>query len=119
MEEILDRLRSLHQNIKDLVFGPRNRQRIRSVVEEWLTVNHDGNTFFLEQWDANTTTDVGSEPELSLCVMGGKVAMMSTNTLMFSQLNDDVHGLSIAVQGSYLLEQDPGKDDHRMLRRAS
>ena len=55
---------------------------------------------------ADDPEDTGLEPNLSLGVLGGRTIMISTDTVMFTQLAPGVHGLSIAQRGSYLLEDD-------------
>jgi len=105
MGELLDWLRGVQGDIRTIQSGSTNAHDHASVVEKWVAERHGIADLFLEQLDPTTSSKADMEPDLSLGVLGGRTVMISTNTLMFSRLQEGVFGLSIAQRGSYLIEQ--------------
>ncbi|MBK7100664.1 MAG: hypothetical protein IPH63_02505 [Flavobacteriales bacterium] len=102
---LIEWLRELHQDIRVLNEPVLDQSDFERVALNWLAKRDTMLTFFLEQL-ADDPEDTGLEPNLSLGVLGGRTIMISTDTVMFTQLAPGVHGLSIAQRGSYLLEDD-------------
>ena len=111
IQGLLEWLRELYQDVKVLNRPVLEQAEFEQVVLGWLAKRDTLLNFFLEQLADDDSEDTQVEPELSLGVLGGHTVMISTNTVMFTQLEPGIHGLSIAQRGSYLLE------DEALIRR--
>ena len=119
LQEVIEWLRDVHKDLVVLDGEARDESRLAGIVQNWLLPRHGGQNFFLEQLDPSTAEATETIPELSLGVLGGRTVMVSTDTLMFTQLREEVYGLSIARQGSYLIgEVEQDRAGSERLRRA-
>lgn len=116
MQELLEWLRGVHHDIVVLHRDGLSEADLPELLKDWFAFRLQGASFFLEQLEPGTEV-AEAAPVLSLGVLGGHAVMVSTNTLMFSELERGVFGLSIARHGSYLLERTAG-NDLAELRRA-
>ncbi|MCB0765304.1 MAG: hypothetical protein KDB84_11395 [Flavobacteriales bacterium] len=105
MQELVEWLRGVHRDIVLLHRHGLKECELPELLKDWFTLRSQGRSFFLEQLDPETQDINKADPVLSLGVMAGHAVMVSTNTLMFTELERGMFGLSIARHGSYLLEQ--------------
>lgn len=107
LDELLEWVGSLHRDIRSLHRGATRDRELQHMVRNWLDIHCDGETFFLEQFPPSRSPEFDDEaaPDLSIGVLGGHTVMVSTDTLMYVRLDDDVYGLALARHGSYLLEE--------------
>lgn len=118
MPELLEWLQGIHKDIILLHGEVKHQDLLPQIVENWLTTRHGGVNFFMEQSDGDEPGSPEAMADLSIGVLGGRTVMISTDTFMFTQLQDGVHGLAIANKGSYLIEQVSSTHAVQHLRRA-
>gem|GEM_PF-1145713 len=94
----------LRADIHGLELGPQAPDDLSQVVGNWLDVRLDGADLFVELAIEHPETGVAELPEFSLGMLSGRSVLVSTNTLLFTWLEDGIFGLSLAGYGSYLLE---------------
>ena len=109
MPELLAWLQGIHKDVILLHDDARHDSRLPHMVENWTMARHGGVNFFMEQFDGEAPESPDTVADLSIGVLGGRTVMISTNTFMFTQLQDGVHGLAIANKGSYLIEKVSGE----------
>lgn len=114
LDALLDWLSTLHRDIRALHRGGTRTRELQRMVRNWLDIHCEGETFFLEQFPPSRSSsfDPDGSPDLSIGVLGGHTVMVSSNTVMYVRLEDDVYGLSLARHGSYLLEKLPDSKGH-------
>lgn len=113
LDALLDRLSAVHRDIRALHQGGAHARDLQRMMRNWLDIHCEGETFFLEQFPPSRSSSFDPEgsPDLSIGVLGGHTVMVSSKTVMYVQLEDDVFGLSLARHGSYLLEKLPDSKD--------
>ena len=117
LHELMDLLMTLRQQIHDLLEGPAGRQRVEKLAREWLTRHLGGVDLYVEVTIVNNDSRVDERSEFTLAMVHGRCAMMSTDQCLFTWLDRDVFGLTLAGHGSYLLEFVP--EVRSDLRKAS
>ena len=115
LAELMDLLMTLRGQIHDLLEGPAGRQRVSQLASEWLADRMGGADMYVEVNIVNNDAQVDMRSEFTLAIVHGRCAMMSTDQCMFTWLDRDMFGLTLAGHGSYLLELVP----EQRLRKAS
>jgi hypothetical protein len=90
-----------------------SEDELRRVLANWLTLRHDGGSFLVERSVLPAGGAEGERLELSCGVLSGRTVLVSTESMMFAQLNTGLYGLTVAGRGSYLVEE---RDDRSLLR---
>lgn len=85
--------------------------------ERWLGSHWAEHTFFLEKLKARDAFTQNERLDLSLAVLDGRLAMLSTGTFMFVQHAPGLFGLAISGHGSYLVEELRAEPAPVMVRR--
>lgn len=104
LHELLDWLLNLRADIHALHEAPGTPDQMAQVVSNWLAARLNGADLFVELTIVEPDGRVQEQAEFSLCMMRGRTVMLSTNMLLFTWLDQDIFGLSLAGHGSYLLE---------------
>jgi hypothetical protein len=108
-------LLALRADIHGLELGDQAPADLAQVVGNWLDVRLHGADLFVELAIEHPETGVADLPEFSLGMLRGRSILVSTNTLLFTWLEEGMFGLSLAGHGSYLLELE---QDERSTARA-
>lgn len=117
LHDLLDLLMILRTEINELHEDHTDRDRVAQLAMDCLRERLGGADLYVEVAVQHPDTRIEDPPELTLAIVHGRCAMISTDGCLFSWLQDDVFGLTLAGHGSYLLEVVPGES--RQLRRAS
>jgi hypothetical protein len=104
LHNLFEWLLTLRGDIHGLELGPQKPDDLAHVVGNWLDVRLDGADLFVELAIEHPDTGVAVLPEFSLGMLRGRSVLVSTNTLLFTWLEDGIFGLSLAGHGSYLFE---------------
>lgn len=104
LHALFEWLLTLRADIHGLELGPQAPDDLAQVVGSWLDVHLGGADLFVELAIEHPETGVAELPEFSLGMLRGRSVLVSTNTLLFTWLEEGIFGLSLAGHGSYLLE---------------
>ncbi len=104
LHALFDRLLAMRADIHGLELAAHTPDHLAHVVDDWLAVHLGGADLFVEVAIEDPATGTAQQPEFSLGMMRGRSVMVSTNTLLFTWLEEGIFGLSLAGHGSYLLE---------------
>lgn len=120
LHALIELLMTLHAQTQDLRQDPGGRQRVRELAEGWLHKRMGGADLYVEVAITEPDSEMRSRSEFTLAIVHGRCAMISTDHCLFTWLQEDIFGLTVAGHGSYLLEMD-GREDHidPPLRQAS
>lgn len=88
------------------------------MVRNWSALRHNGRSFFLEESLLDEEGRTAATPRLTMGVLCGRTVMVSTDQVLFTGLDEGLHGLAVAGRGSYLLE-DLAARNMPALRKAS
>lgn len=116
LHALMDRILSVRADLHQLEERPRDAQDLAPLAANWLSPHLDGADLFAE---LSVTRVEGAEPtpEFSMGLYRGRSVLLSTDTVLFTWLQENVFGLSVAGHGSYLLELVDGP--RQALRKAS
>lgn len=117
LHELMELLMTLRGQIDDLLEGHAGRQRVGRLASEWLADRMDGADLYVEVTFVKNDSRMDERSEFTLAIVHGRCAMMSTDQCLFTWLDRDIFGLTLAGHGSYLLELVPESD--RKLKKAS
>ncbi|MDQ3100160.1 MAG: hypothetical protein M3R08_02125 [Bacteroidota bacterium] len=120
LHNLMELLMNLRSQIRGLQEKPLERNRVAQLVKGWLSDRMDGADLYVELAIEFVDGSIEERPEFTLAIVRGRCAMISTDGCLFSWLEDDIFGLTLAGHGSYLLEV-IGKDGSnvRQLKKAS
>jgi hypothetical protein len=118
LNELFEWLLSLRADIQLLHEEPENPQAIATMVAGWLGSRMGGANLFAELAILPPDAPEEGSIEFVLGMVRGRSVVVSTDTLMFTWLEEDIFGMAVAGQGSYLFEvlEDAAQQP---LRRAS
>lgn len=118
LNELFEWMLSLRADIHSLHEAPDDVDGVAAKVVDWLQVRLGGADLFVELSivPGEETEDDGLEFVLGM--VRGRSVVVSTDTLLFTWLDQDIFGLALAGNGSYLLEV-AAEEERRSLRRAS
>lgn len=116
LHELFDWLSDVRHDLQTLREGP---DQLPELATNWLTQRLGGVDLLVELTVEVPGATVDGQVELSLGVVRGRSVMISTDTLLFTWLEQDIFGLSMADHGSYLLEVVESDERAQDLRRAS
>jgi hypothetical protein len=120
MDELFEWLLTLRGELQDLLQVYERSRHLAGMAPRWLEYRLGGADLLAEISVVDRETGRVSDPEMMLGVVRGRSVMVSTPHLVFTWLEEDVFGLSVAGFGSYLLELLHGADSAGPgLRRAS
>lgn len=119
LHSLFEWLLSLRADIHGLELGDQAPADLAQVVGSWLDVRLDGADLFVELAIEHPDTRVAELPEFSLGMLRGRSILVSTNTLLFTWLEEGMFGLSLAGHGSYLLELEQVRSNAPAWRKAS
>lgn len=116
LHALMDRILAVRADLQQLQKRPRDAEGLAPLAANWLSPHLAGADLFVE---LSITKADGAEPtpEFSMGLYRGRSVLLSTDTVLFTWLQENVFGLSVAGQGSYLLELVDG--EKHALRKAS
>lgn len=117
LHDLLDLLMVLRTEINELQEDHNDRDRVAQLAMDCLRERLGGADVYVEVAVQYPDTRIEDPPELTLAIVHGRCAMISTDGCLFSWLQDDIFGLTLAGYGSYLLEVVPS--EVQQLRQAS
>lgn len=104
LHALFDWLLELRTDLRVLQDHNKRQEHLEHMVSNWLSVRMGGADLFVELAMADPETGAAEKPQLALGMLRGRSVMISTDDVLFTWLEQDVFGLSLAGQGSYLLE---------------
>jgi hypothetical protein len=117
--ELLPWIHSLDRDLHVLAQGPAEVDKVHEVVQKWTTLRHGVSAFFVEVLHPEQAFSPEEQLRLSIGVIGGTSVMISAPSVMYVEQGPGLFGLSLAGQGSYLIEQLEGaRHQHERVRRA-
>ncbi len=120
LHELFDWLLALRADVHGLQEDPRDHSLLGPIVANWMQEHLGGAHLFVELSIVPPEGEVEEQAEFTFGMVRGRTVMISTDTLLFTWLEEGYFGLSMAGYGSYLLELEDGEDSApRSLRRAS
>ncbi len=102
--ELLPWVRSLDRDLYLLEQGAAGSEGVSGIIGEWLSLRHGVSAFFVEVLLPDQAFSPEEQLRLSIGVIGGMTVMISAPSVMFVEQSPGLFGLSIAGQGSYLIE---------------
>jgi hypothetical protein len=119
LHQVMELLMLLRGEVEALERDPDTAMDLNDLVRGWLMQRMEGN-LYVEVAVLDPVSGYPQLPEFSLAIVHGRCAMMSTDRFLFTWLDEDIFGLTLAGHGSYLLEVVPEQDVRTStLRRAS
>jgi len=115
LHELFDRIVAVRSEVQALERGGIQQDQVHRTVFKWLEVSLHGEDLFVELTIVDPGSGAEERPALSLGLVQGRSVLVSSDRLLFSWLDQDIFGLAIADQGSYLFEV----HEDRALRIAS
>ncbi len=122
LHRLMELLMTFRAEIQGLQEAPNgDNDRIGRLVAGWLLDRMDGLDLYVELGIEFSEDGQRVEPEFTLALVHGRCAMISMDGLLFSWLEEDVFGLTLAGEGSYLVElvANDAIGGQRYLRQAS
>jgi len=120
LHELFEWLLALRADIFALQEEPSSPDHVAPLVANWLSPHLGGAQLFVELSIVRTPDLDEERLEFALGMVRGRCVMISTDTLLFTWLEEGVFGLTLAGHGSYLMEMvDGGEGATRRMRRAS
>jgi hypothetical protein len=119
LHDLMELLMNLRDEIQGLKEDPGGRDRVEQLAVGWLRERMNGADLYVELSIIYADGYKEMRPEFTLAIVHGRCALISTDGCLFSWLEEDVFGLTLAGHGSYLLEMVPNEQPARQLRRAS
>ena len=116
LHDLMELLMTLRTEVDALQEDRLARQHVSDLAAGWLRDRFNGADLYVE---LAVLDNLGERPEFTLALMHGRCAMFSTNECLFSWLDQDIFGLTLAGQGSFLLEIIPEKTEAPRWRQAS
>jgi hypothetical protein len=117
LHDLMELLMTLRSEIRMLQDDPGGQEQVSQLAMGWLHERMGGADLYVEISIKDPDGGIHEQPELALAIVHGRCAMISTDGCLFSWLDQDMFGLTLAGHGSYLLEVVP--NDGRQLRQAS
>ena len=116
LHALMDRVLAVRNDLLQLQEEPRDAEGLAPLATNWLSPHLGGVDLFVEL--SILTADADEPvPEFSMGLYRGRAVLISTDTVLFTWLQQNVFGLSLAGHGSYLLEMVDGSE--RTLQKAS
>lgn len=119
LHALFDWLLALRKDVHSLNAGPPDPDQVAQVLGNWLAVRMGGADLFVELTVADPVGDLKDHPEFAIGMVRGRSVMVSTDTLLFTWLEEEIFGLSVAGHGSYLVEVAAGNERQGPWRQAS
>jgi hypothetical protein len=116
LHELFEWMLAIRADIQSLRDEPGGPDQLSELVKNWLASRMGGADLFVELSIIHPDTGTVELPEFSLGLMRGRSVMISTDTLLFTWLEQDIFGLTMAGHGSYLLELE---EEDQAMRKAS
>lgn len=116
---LVDHILALRADTHALQEAPKDPQRVASTLASWLSPRLEGADLFVELTIEDPGGSAAEQPAFSLGLVRGRCVLVSTDTCLFSWLQEDVFGLTLAGHGSYLVEVEGRQRQDRSLRKAS
>lgn len=116
LHDLMELLMTLRTEVDALQEDRVAQDQLADLAAGWLSERLDGADLYVE---LTILDNLGEHPEFTLALVHGRCAMFSTNNCLFSWLDEDVFGLTLAGHGSFLLEVVPDNSHRQNLRRAS
>ncbi len=117
---LMDLLLLLRADMRTLLEEQGGQAKVAQLATNWLSVHLGGADLYAELSIEASGTDADTRTEFALGLVHGRCAMISTDTTLFTWLDEGIFGLTVAGRGSYLVETlSSGKDEERLWRRAS
>ncbi|HRH70803.1 MAG TPA: hypothetical protein PLB89_14975 [Flavobacteriales bacterium] len=117
---LMDLLLGLRADLRTLQEDPGGQDRVAKLATDWLSVHLGGADLYAELAVEHPGPVPEERPEFALGLVHGRCAMISTDTVLFTWLDDSIFGLAVAGHGSYLVETVSGANaEHHRWRRAS
>lgn len=102
---VLDRILAVRTDLHQLEQRPHDAQGLAPLAKGWLSPHLDGADLFVELTiGPEAPADSNAPPVFSMGLYRGRAVLISTDTALFTWLQENVFGLSLAGRGSYLLE---------------
>lgn len=95
---------ALQREASALLRAKHREANVLDFFQRWLGLVWPEPAFFLEKLKARDAFTQNERLDMSLAVLGGRLAMFSTGALMFVQQAPDLYGMAVAERGSYLVE---------------
>ncbi len=119
LHELFEWLIALRNDARDLLEEPPDATLLKNKVATWLGVHLGGVDMLAELSIAPEGNEAESLPQFTLGLQRGRSVMISTDTLLFTWLEKDIFGLTLAGHGSYLCELEAGGSSASAMRKAS
>lgn len=120
LHNLMDLLLALRADMRILLEEPGGQDQVAQLATGWLSVHLDGADLYAELSIEHPGQDTEAPSEFTLGLVRGRCAMISTDTVLFTWLDDSIFGLTVAGHGSYLVEPvSSGKILDQHWRRAS
>ena len=116
LHAMFDRIVAVRSEVQGLEQGPLTQDMVGRTVSGWLERTLEGMDLFVELTLMHPDQRSEERPALSLGILRGRSVLVSSDNLLFTWLDQDIFGLAIAEQGSYLVEV---QEEDRQLRIAS
>ncbi len=116
LHTLMDRVLAVRNDLLQLQDRPRDAEGLAPLATNWLSPHLEGADLFVE---LSILSAANNElvPEFSMGLYRGRAVLISTDNVLFTWLQENVFGLSVAGHGSYLLELVDGTE--RALQKAS
>ena len=116
LHAMFDRIVAVRAEVQSLEQGPVTQDQVGRTISGWLENTLEGLDLFVELTLVHADQPADERPALSLGILRGRGVLVSSDNLLFTWLDQDIFGLAIAEQGSYLVEV---QEEDRQLRIAS
>lgn len=104
LHHLLVWLMVVNEDVEQLATRRPARPQVERMVANWLARRHGGGSFLVERSVLPAGGASGEQTDFSLGVVAGRTVLVSNDSLMFTRLSEDVYGLAMVGQGSYLVE---------------
>jgi hypothetical protein len=115
LHALFDRIVAVRSDVQRLEKGILTHGQVHHAISSWMEVAMEGEDLFVELTIVDPAEGTEEHPALSLGLVQGRSVLVSSDRLLFTWLDQDIFGLAIAGQGSYLFEV----EEDRALRIAS
>lgn len=116
LHTLFDHLLTVRSGLQEVQEHPGEPGALAEAASEWLAPHVEGRDLFVELTIAGPDGQGPETAEFSMGLLGGSAILISTDTALFTRLQEGLYGLALAGEGSYLVEE---VAEAPLLRRAS
>ncbi len=109
LHALLDHILTVRRDLAELQQGPHAPERLAPFAQNWLSPHLGGMDLLVELAIAPPEGAAEPVPEFSMGLLRGRSVLISTDNVLFTWVDRDLFGLTLAGHGSYLLAVDDAR----------